>query len=190
MQRVWVSGYRSYELNIFGNKDPKIAVIKFALKSKLHTLYEDDQLDWIITGANLGVEQWSAQVGLEMKKQDPIYVSIMTPYENFASRWNAHNQAAFTDLTTKVDFFASTSNASYKDPVQLRNYQNFMVQHTDRAIMIYDPEHPGKPKYDYELIQNYQDTHNYPIDLIDFYDLQEYAEEYQELQREKKNRYY
>lgn len=55
-----------------------------------------------------------------------------------------------------------------------------MIQHTDRALMIYDTDHPGKPKYDYNLIQKYQETKEYPLDLIDFYDLQDAAEEYQE----------
>lgn len=27
MQRLWVTGYRSYELNVFGDRDPKITVI-------------------------------------------------------------------------------------------------------------------------------------------------------------------
>lgn len=57
MHRLWISGYRSYELNVFGDKDPKIAVIKYALKNYLVNLLEEGQLDWIITGANLGVEQ-------------------------------------------------------------------------------------------------------------------------------------
>ena len=28
--RLWVTGYRSYELGTFGDKDPKIKVIKYA----------------------------------------------------------------------------------------------------------------------------------------------------------------
>ncbi|WP_281510461.1 SLOG family protein, partial [Lactobacillus taiwanensis] len=30
MKRLWVTGYRSYELSIFSDKDPKLAVIKYA----------------------------------------------------------------------------------------------------------------------------------------------------------------
>ena len=180
MQRLWVTGYRSYELNVFGDRDPKITVIKYALKNYFVSLIEEGQLDWIITGANLGVEQWAVEVGLKLEEIYPVRTSIMIPYEEFANRWNENNQAKYINLKEKVDFFASTSNTPYQSPVQLRNYQNFMVQHTDRAMMIYDPEHPGKPKYDYNLIQKYQETKEYPLDLIDFYDLQDIAEEYQE----------
>lgn len=183
MQRLWVTGYRSYELNVFGDKDPKITVIKYALKNYFTNLLEDGQLDWIITGANLGVEQWAAEVGLELGAKYPVRISVIIPYKNFANRWNENNQAKFITLKENVDFFASTSNKPYQSPVQLRNYQNFMIQHTDQAMMIYDLEHPGKPKYDYNLIQKYQEIKDYPLDLIDFYDLQDAAEEYQESRR-------
>lgn len=183
MHRLWISGYRSYELNVFGDKDPKIAVIKYALKNYLVNLLEEGQLDWIITGANLGVEQWSAAVGIELRNQYPVHVSILTPYANFADRWNESNQGKLYNLKESVDFFASTSNSSYQSPDQLRNYQAFLLSHTDRAMLVYDSEHPGKPKFDYKLIRKYQETKDYPLDLIDFYDLQDAAEEYQENHR-------
>ena len=50
-------------------------------------------------------------------------------------------------------------------------------------MLVYDSEHPGKPKFDYKLIRKYQETKDYPLDLIDFYDLQDAAEEYQENHR-------
>lgn len=31
MKRLWVTGYRSYELSIFSDKDPKLTVIKYTL---------------------------------------------------------------------------------------------------------------------------------------------------------------
>ncbi len=49
--------------------------------------------------------------------------------------------------------------------------------------MIYDPEHPGKPKYDFELIQKYQEEKDYDLDLIDFYSLEDAANEYAEAHR-------
>ncbi|WP_238375766.1 SLOG family protein, partial [Leuconostoc mesenteroides] len=35
IMRLWVTGYRSYELGTFGDKDPKIKVIKYALHQTL-----------------------------------------------------------------------------------------------------------------------------------------------------------
>ena len=104
MQRLWVTGYRSYELNVFGDRDPKITVIKYALKNYFVSLIEEGQLDWIITGANLGVEQWAVEVGLELGEKYPVRTSIMIPYEEFANRWNETNQAKYINLKEKVDF--------------------------------------------------------------------------------------
>lgn len=98
MQRLWVTGYRSYELNTFGDKDPKIKVIKYVLKNYFINLLENGQLDWIITGANLGVEQWASEVAVQLRKTYPVRVSIMTPYEEFANRWNENNQLKFLNL--------------------------------------------------------------------------------------------
>ncbi|CCI85572.1 hypothetical protein FC52_GL000263 [Lactobacillus pasteurii DSM 23907 = CRBIP 24.76] len=183
MERLWVTGYRAYELNVFGDKDPKIQVIKYALKQRLVSLLEEGALDWVITGANLGTEQWAAEVALELREEYPLKVSVIIPYENFADRWNDSNQSKFLNLKNQVDFFASTSKTPYSSPAQLRNYQNFMLKHTDSALMVYDTEYPGKPKYDYSLIRKYQESENYELDLLDFYDLQSFAEEYSEKNR-------
>ncbi|WEV70171.1 DUF1273 domain-containing protein [Lactobacillus sp. ESL0785] len=186
MQRLWITGYRNYELNTFGNKDPKIKIIKLVLKKRMTAQLEDGQLDWVITGANLGVEQWASEVAIELRNTYPLHVSIITPYEGFAKRWNEANQDRFLNMKEQADFFASTSNQPYQSPVQLRNYQNFMLLHTDKALMIYDSENPGKPKFDYNLIKKYQETKDYPLELIDFYDLQDAATEYQENMTENK----
>lgn len=185
MQRLWVTGYRNYELNTFNDKDPKIKIIKLVLQKYMINLLENGQLDWIITGANLGVEQWASEVAINLRSKYPIRTSIIIPYENFAQRWNETNQAKFFNLKKQVDFFASTSKNPYQSPVQLRNYQNFMLLHTDKALMIYDVENPGKPKFDYDLIKKYQKSRNYPLELIDFYDLQDAAEEYQASQDDR-----
>ena len=177
MQRLWVTGYRNYEINAFGDQDPKIKIVKLVLKKRLQTMLENGQLDWVITGANLGVEQWASEVAIELRETYPVRISMIIPYEEFAHRWNEANQTKFLNLKEQVDFFASTSNQPYQSPVQLRNYQNFLLTHTDSALMVYDPESPGKPEYDYNLIRKYQETNDYPLELIDFYDLQDEAEE-------------
>ena len=102
MQRLWVTGYRSYELNVFGDRDPKITVIKYALKNYFVSLIEEGQLDWIITGANLGVEQWAAEVGLELGEKYPVRTSIMIPYEEFANRWNETKKKLISLLQLQI----------------------------------------------------------------------------------------
>jgi len=77
VSRLWMSGYRSYELNVFSDQDDKLKVIKYALTSYLTEQIEDG-VDWLITGGQLGVEQWCAEVGLELKKIYPeLKVAMM-----------------------------------------------------------------------------------------------------------------
>ena len=69
MRRLWLTGYRSYELNAFQDDDPKVAVVKRVLTQRLTSLLEEDDDEfWVITGPQLGVEQWGAAVALELKK--------------------------------------------------------------------------------------------------------------------------
>ena len=57
MRRLWVTGYRSYELNTFKDDDPKVLVVKRVLTARLKS-YLDESSDefWVITGPQLGTE--------------------------------------------------------------------------------------------------------------------------------------
>lgn len=186
MRRLWITGYRSYELGTFGDKDPKITVIKYALRQRLTAMLEEDQLDWVITGGQLGVEQWSAEVAIELREKYNLRVAVMLPYMDFGSRWSENNQAKLNNLKANADFCSATSMGGYSGAGQLREYQHFMFNHTDQALMIYDPEYPGKSKYDYEMVQHYLDQgkSDYQLDLIDYYDLEQAGRDYEESLRE------
>lgn len=180
MSRLWLTGYRSYELGIFGTEDPKLLVIKATLKKFLIEKIESG-VDWLITGGQLGIEQWGVEVALALKPTYPeLKVAMMTPFAQFGSQWNEHNQAVYAQLASQVDFHQAVSRQPYHGPQQLRNYQEFMLTHTDAAVLVYDLEDPGKPKYDYRAIAQYRERHPYPVTLIDMDWLQESANEYQE----------
>jgi len=182
VSRLWMSGYRSYELSVFSDQDDKLKVIKYALTRYLTEQIEDG-MDWLITGGQLGVEQWCAEVGLDLKKTYPeLKVAMMLPYAEFGGRWNENNQAKLQTLLAQVDFHAAVSKQTYENPQQLKNYQEFMLTHTDGAALVYDPDNPGKPTYDYDIIRSFDETHPYPLTIIDFDWLQESANEYAEKQ--------
>lgn len=68
MSRLWVTGYRSYELGIFKDDDPKRKVIDSVLKSEISQAIVDG-MDWLISGGQLGIEQWSLEMALNLKKR-------------------------------------------------------------------------------------------------------------------------
>ncbi|WP_125572957.1 DUF1273 domain-containing protein [Levilactobacillus huananensis] len=180
MSRLWVTGYRSYELGVFGTEDKKLLVLKDALKKVLISKIENGT-DWLITGGQLGVEQWVIEVALTLKEDYPeLKIAMMTPFAEFGNNWNEANQAQLASLMSRTDFHEPVSAQPYHSPQQLRNYQEFMLTHTDEAVMVYDLEVEGKPKYDYRAIEQFQEQHTYPLTMVDMEWLQESANEYQE----------
>ncbi|WP_283594803.1 DUF1273 domain-containing protein [Limosilactobacillus galli] len=183
MRRLWVTGYRSYELNVFKDNDPKVKVIKKVLADHLKNYLEEDTDEcWLIAGPQMGVERWALECGLALKEDySQLKLALMEPYTGFDQRWNEANQEKLAVIKSKVDFSAPVTDHPYQSPQQLWTYQRFMLTHTDGMLMVYE----GKPKYDYRQAQCYQEQENYPISLIDFDELQESAVEYQEEQREE-----
>lgn len=178
--RLWVTGYRNYELGTFGDQDPKIRVIKFALKQALKTQL-DEGLEWVITGGQLGIEQWVVSVVQELKRDYPnLKVAMMLPFKNFGGQWQSKNQEKLHDLIAQSDFAESVSAQEYQGSEQLRAYQQFMLSHTDGALLIYDADYPGKTQFDSQIIQAYQKKTPYPLTQIDMMALQDYATEYEE----------
>ena len=176
MKRLWTTGYRAYELGVFDEKDPKVAVIKEVLQKEL----------WLITGPQMGVERWSIESALAIKDDYPqLKIALMEPYADFAARWNENNQARLAAVKAQVDFAGRVSEKKYESPEQLRAYQNFMLHYTDGALLIYDPEREGKTVWDWRAINRYREQNSdYSMRMIDFDELQEAAEEYSERLRE------
>ena len=185
MKRLWITGYRSYELNIFKDDDPKVQVIKEVLKKYLRAQLElnDDEF-WVITGPQMGTERWGLEAALEFQADFPqLKTALMFPFAEFGKQWNESNQLKLTNITQQVDFFANVSDKPYKSPQQLRNYQQFMLDHSDSLLIIFDPdresegEQTSKPSWDYRAARKYQEHRDYEIQTITFDDLQDAATE-------------
>lgn len=187
MKRLWTTGYRAYELGVFDEKNPKVAVIKDVLQKQLRYQLDSTSEDfWLITGPQMGVERWSIESALTIKVDYPqLKITLMEPYADFAARWNENNQARLAAIKAQVDFAGRVSEKKYESPEQLRAYQNFMLHYTDGALLIYDPEHEGKTVWDWRAINRYREQNaDYSMRMIDFGELQEAAEEYSERLRE------
>ena len=185
MHRIWVSGYRAYELEVFNDDDPKVTVIKSVIKEQLQArLNQSTDTFWLITGPQSGIERWTLQVGLKLQSDyEQLKIGLMSPYLNVKKRWKPENQAQLSQLRSLVDYSASVSNHDYQSASQLRDYQQFMLNHTDEMLLIYDPEmennpeKKSKPFWDYRAAKRYAEDQDYPIMVIDFDQLQEAAEE-------------
>lgn len=180
MKRLWVTGYRTYELGIFNENDLKIKIIKSAIKKNIINEIENG-LKWVITGPQLGVEQWTAQICLDIQNEYPDFkVSVMLPFKEFGNNWKDDKKLVLNQILNDVDFSDYVSKDTYQSPQQLKNYQTFMIEHTDGALLLYDSENEGKTKFDLLKIKQIKEAKDYALRMIDFMELEDIANEMEE----------
>ncbi|MDV7800011.1 DUF1273 domain-containing protein [Enterococcus hirae] len=173
---MYISGYRSFELGVFKENDPKITVIKKVLKKEIQQLVEEG-LEWVLTSGNLGIETWVTEVVAELKQEYPeLKLGIIYPFKEFGNNWNENNQEKLRMTEQLADYVEAVSHQAYQSPSQLRNHTRFLLDHTDGCLLIYDPEFPGKTQYFLKEAQTYQQDQSYEIRLVSMDDLQNFSE--------------
>jgi len=181
IKNLFVSGYRSYELGIFSNEDDKLFFIKEHLKKRLKD-YIESGVEWIIISGQLGIELWCGEVVFELKEDYPtVKLGVLLPHLGFGDNWNELNQQLFQTVLGKADYVNHTSNQEYKHPGQLKGNQQFIMDHTGGALLVYDEEGGGKPGYLYNQIIKYQENSTYELEVINFDELQDFVTEYEEM---------
>lgn len=172
IKNLYVSGYRSYEVSVFAEDDPKLHYIKLYFEKRLID-YIHEGLEWVIISGNIGTELWMGEVVLKVKADYPdLKLAVLLPFTNFQSNWNEKNQGLFNIIVEKADYLNYTSNSDYQNPGQLKNNQEFIIRNTDGCLLFYDTEHEGKAKFFYEAAKRFQETSTYEVDLITFDELQ------------------
>lgn len=116
VKTAYVSGYKSYELNIFKDDAPEVKYLKLFLKNKLQNLVEEG-LEWVLIQGQLGIEMWTAEVVLDLQQEYPeLKLGVITPFQNHTERWNEQNQLKYQQIIEKADFHDSVHHAPYEDP--------------------------------------------------------------------------
>lgn len=174
-----VSGYKHFELGIFKNDHPSVQYIKEALRKTIIPKLEEG-VEWIIISGQLGVELWAAEVVFELQIDFPeVKLAVITPFLNQEASWNEQNKEWYQSILAQADFVDSITKKGYEKPWQFRLKNQFFIEKSNSLLLLYDQEKEGSPKYLYEMAIQYQSNHNYPIELITFYDLQMVVEEEQ-----------
>jgi len=182
LKSIFVSGYRSYELNIFDQTDPKYLYLKEFIKDRLQT-YVEEGVEWFVITGQLGVELWAGELLLEMQEENPaIHLAVILPYTSFQDNWNEKNQGLFDRVIRQADYVNYTSNKDYESPKQLKGNQVFTIKNTDGAFLIYDTmmeeSADAKPKYVYDLIEQYQAQSEYELNLVSFDEIEFFIRDY------------
>ena len=174
MTSLLITGYKSFELGVFKDKDPKVNIIKKAIKRDLKR-FLDEGVDWMIFTGNLGFEFWALEVAKELQKDYPLKLATLFPFETHGQNWNEANQVKLSDFK-QVDFI-KYAYPTYEHKGQLRDYQIFLLENTDGAYLFYDEENETKLKFFYELMKK---KDNYMTKRLTFEDLNEMSENFSE----------
>lgn len=177
IKTLYITGYRSFEIAVFQENDPKITVIKNVLKNEI-TSYLENGLEWILVSGNLGVEMWAAEVAGELKNDYPeLKLGLIYPFQGFGENWNEKNQLLLKKVESLSDYVNAVSHHPYQSPTQLKMHTNFLLNHTGASLLIYDPEYPGKTAYFLKDSEVFSEKNPYEIRLITMLDLQNSTEE-------------
>lgn len=162
MTTYLVTGYKSFELGIFQDKDPKVAFIKKAIEKDLIRLL-DEGLEWLVFTGNLGFEVWVLEVAKSLKEDYDLSLATIFPFENHGHQWNEANQVKLAQF--KALDFVKYTYPSYDSPRQLAAYQQFLLDNTDGAYVFYDREHETKLSY---LVDKMKEQEDYETYFLDF----------------------
>ncbi len=175
MKVVTVTGYKPMEMGIFSETDERIQFIKKAIEKKLIAKIEEG-LEWVIVSGQMGVEMWTAQVALELKKTYDFGIGIVPPFENQEKRWPEQLQLTYQELTVMVDFFDHIYKGDYKGPFQFRAKDAWYLDKTDGSIVLIDEDNVGSVKY---FLDAAKEQDHYPIELITPFDIDDVIMEMQ-----------
>ncbi|GGF09704.1 UPF0398 protein YpsA [Halobacillus andaensis] len=176
MKTIVVTGYKPMELGIFKNDDPKVDIIKTAIKKRLVALI-DEGLQWVVISGQMGVELWTGEVILGLKEEYDINLAVLPPFSNQQSRWPDAMQRAYEVIIEQCDFYKEIYEKEYEGPYQFRARDQFFVEHSDGCLMLYDEDTQGSPQYFLKLIKKYREHHAYELLFITPLDLDETVEE-------------
>ncbi|MGY4689947.1 DUF1273 domain-containing protein [Salibacterium sp. K-3] len=177
MKVLAVSGYKPRELGIFNPEAGEIDYIKKTVKAKLYGFMEEG-LEWVVVSGQPGVEQWTAEVVIDLKTEQPgLRLAVLPPFLHQDSIWPDHARERYQRIIQQADYSEAVSNKEYENPGQLRAKNDFIIMKTDALLVLYTEDQPGSPEYYLEAAERKASAQHYPVYLITPDDLQQTVEE-------------
>ena len=128
----------------------------------------------------MGIELWTAEVVIDLKETYPnLKLGVVTPFYGHTDRWNEQNQAKYNHIVQHADFVDSVFHTSYVGPHQFKQTDQFMLDHTDQSLLIYDEEQEASPKYFKQMLVDFMEKTNYTCDIVSFDELTEFINDLQ-----------
>ena len=91
MTTILITGYKSFELGIFQNKDNRVEIIEEAIRKDLIS-YLENGVNWFVFMGNLGFEYWALKVAKNLQKEYDFQIASVLLFEDQGKNWNEANQ--------------------------------------------------------------------------------------------------
>lgn len=79
----------------------------------------------------------------------------------------------------QADFTESIHHSEYQGPYQFKQADQFMLDHTDYTILIYDEEQEASPKFFKRMLVEFMEKTNYTCDIVTFDELTDFINDLQ-----------
>ncbi|SFP98046.1 DUF1273 domain-containing protein [Salibacterium halotolerans] len=177
MKVLAVSGYKPRELGIFNPEAEEIGYIKKTVKARISGFLEQG-LEWVVVSGQPGVEQWAAEVVMELKQEGcSLRLAVLPPFLHQDSIWPDHAKERYQKIIAEADYSEAVSKKEYENPGQLRAKNDFIIMKTDALLVLYTEDQPGSPEYYLEAAGRRSSAGHYPVYRITPDDLQQTVEE-------------
>lgn len=167
-----IAGYQNGDIGIFSEQDPRMKMIKKAIRRRLIQLL-DNGVDWFVFMGNLGFEYWVLEEVLLLKAEGyDCHLATIFCFANHGQHWNEANQVKLQRFK-QVDFVKYCYD-QYHYKGQLKDYQDFLLSNSQGLFIFYEPDHPTKLSH---LYQKARDLTDYDIVRLTYDELNELIQE-------------
>ena len=125
MTTALVLGYSAFDLGLFSDKDPRLKLIKKAIRRDLEAMAEDG-VTWLVFTGTLGFEYWVLEVAQEMKTEYGFHLATIFAFETHGENWNEGNQMKLSRFKAGR-LCSNNAYPRYEHKGQLRDYREFLL---------------------------------------------------------------
>lgn len=127
-----ITGHRPHKLGGYYTPNPCSDAVMLKLHDSLKTL----QPEVVLTGMALGVDQWTAQLCVEMQ----IPFDAVIAFEGYEAKWPDKAQKRYRNMLTLARKVEMLSPGPYR-PSLLHHRNHWLVDHSDALLAVWD----GRP---------------------------------------------
>ncbi len=106
-------------------------------------------------------------------------LGVITPVLEHSSKWNEANQLQYQQIITQSDYVNSIYQSAYQGPYQFQAADQFMLDHTDVTVLIYDDEQEASPKFFKQKLVDFVEKTNYTCDIVTFDEIMSFINDLQ-----------